>query len=94
MPLYKFPTNAIAGISGSSITTANVTEHTNLYFTNTRVHANVSPLLALKANVVDLSTSNVVEGANLYFTNTRVYANVVSGNFTQSNKAYAFTRIF
>ena len=61
----------------SNFTTTDLAEGTNLYYTNTRVYANVSPLLALKANVKDLTTSNVVELNNLYYTNTRVYANVI-----------------
>jgi hypothetical protein len=59
------------------LTTANVAEVTNLYYTNARVYSNVIPLLNLKANVVDLTTANVAESAgNLYYTNVRVYANV------------------
>jgi len=61
------------------LTTANVTELTNLYFTNARVYANVTPLLDLKANIVDLTTSNVAEGSNLYLTNARVRAAISSG---------------
>jgi len=72
-------TNYISANIWQGIYTANVIESTsNLYFTNARVYANVSPLLALKANVVDLTTANVIESAsNLYYTNARVYANVV-----------------
>jgi hypothetical protein len=59
------------------LTTANVVELTNLYYTNARVYSNVIPLLDLKANVVDLTTANVAESvSNLYYTNVRVYANV------------------
>jgi hypothetical protein len=58
------------------LTTANVAELTNLYYTNARVYSNVTPLLDLKANVVDLTTANVAELTNLYYTNARVYANV------------------
>ena len=59
------------------LTTANVVELTNLYYTNARVYSNVIPLLDLKANVVDLTTANVAESSdNLYYTNLRVYANV------------------
>jgi len=65
-----------------NFTTANLAEGTNLYYTNTRVYANVSPLLAYKANITDLTTSNVVEGTNLYYTNARVYSNVI-GILTQ-----------
>lgn len=59
-------------------TTSNVTEGSNLYYTNARVYSNVIQLgyatnsnVALKANVADLTTTNVSEGTNLYFTNTR-----------------------
>ena len=68
------------GIYASNViglTTANVTELNNLYYTNARVYANVIPLLDLKANVVDLTTSNIAELTNLYYTNSRVYANVI-----------------
>jgi plastocyanin len=60
------------------LTTANVTELTNLYYTNARVNAQVESNLNLKANVADLTTSNVAEGTNLYYTNNRVYANVIA----------------
>ena len=62
----------------SDLTTANVTELTNLYYTNARVYANVIGLLNAKANVSDLTTANVAELTNLYYTNARVFANVVS----------------
>jgi hypothetical protein len=72
-----FYTKAITSNTWTGLYTANVIETAgNLYFTNARVYANVAPLLALKANVVDLTTSNVVELNNLYYTNTRVYSNV------------------
>ena len=70
----------------SDLTTSNVTEGSNLFFTNARVYSNVIALgyttnayvdssLLAKANVADLTTSNVIEGSNLYFNNTRtVYA--------------------
>ena len=63
-----------ASIGVLNLTTSNVAEGSNLYYTNTRVYANISPLLDLKANVVDLTTSNVVEGNNLYYSNTRANA--------------------
>jgi len=63
-----------ASIGVLGLTTSNVAEGGNLYYTNTRVYANVSPLLDLKANVVDLTTSNVTEGTNLYYSNTRANA--------------------
>ena len=49
------------------LTTANVTELTNQYFTNVRVLQAVDPLL---------TTANIVETTNQYFTNARVFANV------------------
>ena len=56
----------------SNHTTSNLTEGTNLYFTNTRVWANVGANIdSLWATVYNITTSNVPEGANLYFTNTR-----------------------
>ena len=62
----------------SNFTTANLAEGNNLYYTNARVYANVEPLLALKANVVDLTTANVAELNNLYYTDDRVYTNVTA----------------
>ena len=59
--------------------TSNVTEGTNLYFTNARVYANVIGLLNGKANIADLTTSNVIEGANLYFTNNRAISAFTAG---------------
>lgn len=51
----------------TSLTTANVIEQGNLYYTDARVYANISPLL---------NTSNVEEVVNLYYTDARVYANI------------------
>ena len=56
----------------TDLTTANVAELTNLYYTNARVSAYLTPTIALKANVADLNTSNIIEGNNLYYTNARV----------------------
>ena len=68
----------VNGANGNVVlTTSNIAEGSNLYFTNNRVYSNVIGLLNLKANVVDLTTSNVAELNNLYYTNTRVYSNVV-----------------
>lgn len=61
----------------NALSTSNITEGGNLYYTNARVYANVISLLNAKANTVDLTTSNIVEGSNLYYTNVRVYANVI-----------------
>lgn len=84
----------VANINGANgqviLTTANIAEKGNLYFTNSRV---VSALIQgdyiiIEANgrisstspgtitANDLTTSNVVELNNLYYTNTRVFSNV------------------
>jgi len=60
------------------LSTSDITEGANLYFTNARVYAAVSGNLALKANVSDLTTANVSELTNLYYTNARVYSNVIA----------------
>jgi len=60
------------------LSTSDITEGANLYFTNARVTAAVSGNLALKANVSDLTTANVSELTNLYYTNARVYSNVIA----------------
>jgi hypothetical protein len=70
----------------SNFTTSNLSEGTNLYFTNARVYAAIQGNLATKANVTDLTTSNVIEGTNLYFTNARVVS-IVTSNVTTSNIA-------
>lgn len=74
------------GGSGSTITsTTDLSEGSNLYYTNARVYSNVISLINLKANTADLSTSNIIEGSNLYFTNARVYANVIDIINTKAN---------
>jgi hypothetical protein len=60
------------------LSTSDITEGTNLYFTNARVNAAVSGNLALKANISDLTSANVSELTNLYYTNARVYSNVIA----------------
>lgn len=62
------------------LTTANVVELTNLYFTNARVFSAVTGNLALKANVIDLTSANVIELTNLYFTNARSRAAISVGS--------------
>jgi len=51
----------------SDLTTANVSELTNQYFTNTRAVLAITPYL---------TTSNISEGSNLYYTNARVVSAV------------------
>jgi hypothetical protein len=67
----------------TNITTFNIDENSNLYYTNSRVYANISPLL---------TTANVNEvGSNLYYTNARVLSNVAlylpeyTGNLKSGN---------
>jgi hypothetical protein len=70
----------------ADLTTANVIEITNLYYTDARVYAAVTGNLALKANVADFTTANVAELTNLYFTNVRADARV-SPAFNVANAA-------
>ena len=60
------------------ITTANIIEGTNLYFTNARAQAAVT----IAAVTPYLTTANVRETTNLYYTNTRVlsYISTLSTN--------------
>jgi hypothetical protein len=70
------------------LTTSNVSEGSNLYYTNARVNSFIQGNLATKANVTDLTTANVSELTNLYYTNARVYANItaaLAGNVTVGN---------
>jgi hypothetical protein len=53
------------------LTTSNVAEGSNLYYTNARVYSAIQSNLATKANVSDLTTANVSELTNQYFTNAR-----------------------
>ncbi len=66
--------------TSNHLTTANVVELTNLYFTNARVFSAVTGNLALKANVIDLTSANVIELTNLYFTNARSRAAISVGS--------------
>ena len=74
-------------VTQANLTTSNVVELNNLYYTNARVYSNVINILTeyatvanlnLRANIADLTTANVAETSNnLYYTNARVYANVI-----------------
>jgi len=87
-------TEYVSNINGANgqviLTTANIAEQGNLYFTNSRV---VSALIqgnyiTIEANgrisstspgtitANDLTTANIVELNNLFYTNTRVYSNI------------------
>ena len=65
-------------VSLDGLTTSNLAEGSNLYFTNARVNSFIQGNLATKANVTDLTTANVSELTNLYYTNARVYSNVIA----------------
>ena len=56
----------------TDLTTANVTEVTNLYFTDARAFANLS----------SASTTSLAEGTNLYYTDVRSFANLSSASTT------------
>ena len=82
---YATTTNVALKANIVDLTTANVIELTNLYFTNARTYSNVISIgyatnsnVALKANVADLKTANVAELTNLYFTNARATAAVTN----------------
>ena len=75
----------------TAITTASVSEGTNLYYSNARVYANVLSLglatnaqLSLYATnaqlVANATTANVTEVTNLYFTNTRAVGAFTAGS--------------
>lgn len=73
----------------ASLTTANVAEVTNLYFTNARVYSNVTQLgyitsasLSGYALSTSLTTANVAEVTNLYFTNARSTAAVTQSTLS------------
>lgn len=59
----------VGTITAADLTTANIVELVNLYFTNVRAVTAITPIL---------TTANVVEDTNLYFTNARVASNVIS----------------
>jgi len=64
--------------TSADLTTANVSEVSNLYFTNARVYSNVVGLL---------NTDTVVEGTNQYFTNARARAALSSGTGVNLNQS-------
>jgi len=79
----------------TQITTSNVAEGTNLYFTNARAQATVT----LAAVIPYLTTANVRETTNLYYTNARVVSAVLpyltTSNVSEgSNLYYTNTRVY
>jgi len=79
----------------TQITTSNVAEGANLYFTNARAQAAVT----LAAVIPYLTTANVRETSNLYYTNARVVSAVLpylttSNVLEGSNLYYTNTRVY
>ena len=65
------------------LTTANISENTNLYFTSDRAY-----VAAITATTPRLTTANVLELTNLYFSNTRVRQAISitgTGSYDQAN---------
>ena len=67
------------GAISQFLTTSNVAEGSNLYYTNARVNSFIQGNLVLKANVTDLTTANVSELTNLYYTNARARTAYTAG---------------
>ena len=81
------------------LTTSNVSEGSNLYYTNARVYSAIQSNLATKANVSDLTTANVAELTNQYFTNARVVLAITpyltTSNIAEgSNLYYTNSRVY
>ena len=73
------PTGITGTLTGtvSSIanhTTANLTENTNLYYTDARADARVNLQTGANLDLSNKSTTNLTEGSNLYYTNARADA--------------------
>ena len=79
----KIAAGAVTADKLNSITTSNIAEGANLYFSNTRALAAVQDVI---------STSNVLEEVNLYFTNIRAVAavadNISTSNVTEGDNLY------
>jgi hypothetical protein len=61
------------------LSTSDVSEGSNLYYTNARVNSFIQGNLATKANTTDLTTANVSELTNLYYTNARTRSALSAG---------------
>jgi hypothetical protein len=68
--------NAITANIWNGLTTDNVAEGLNLYFTNARVVTSITPLL---------TTANIIETNNLYFTAQRAIEALAGNNVTVNN---------
>lgn len=72
----------------TDLTTANVSEVSNLYYSNARVYENVLSMAhATNAQINALTTNTISESGNLYFTNARVTSALTSttANITLGN---------
>jgi hypothetical protein len=87
----SIPTVPVTSVNGEIgdvvLSTSNIAEGSNFYFTNARAVAAVTGQNVSLFNndagyltSVDLTTSNVVEGSNLYFTNIRAIGSLTSGD--------------
>ena len=67
-----------------SKTTANLTEGSNLYYTNARADARVNLQTGANLDLSSKSTANLSEGSNLYYTDARANSAIdtrVTGSF-------------
>jgi len=63
--------NSVNGLTGAvSLSTTNITEGTNLYYTTARANSAIDTRLATK------DTGDIAEGSNLYFTQARARASI------------------
>jgi hypothetical protein len=72
-------TTADLAIDFTEFDTGNITEGSNLYYTNTRADARVNLQTGANLDLSSKSTSDLSEGTNLYYTNARADARVVAG---------------
>lgn len=57
---------------GASATTTDISEGTNLYYTNTRADARIALQTGTNLDLSQKTTTNLTEGTNLYYTEARV----------------------
>jgi hypothetical protein len=69
------------GTSANQVSTADIPEQTNLYYTTTRQNSDFDTRLGTK------STTNLAEGTNLYFTNARADARITNALIDEDNMA-------
>ena len=69
------------GTSANQVSTADIPEQTNLYYTSARANADFDTRLGTK------STTNLAEGTNLYFTNARADARITNALIDEDNMA-------